>query len=216
MNRLGSSVLMGVPLLTVDEVLAALDAVTLDDVVELARAVAARAALGGRRGRGRGGVPLGARGGQPRARRGGVINVAVSGAAGRMGETVCPPSRAQTTWRWSAAPTRSSRPPWRTCSATPTWSSTSRLPDSALANARACLEAGVHCVMGTTGADFSSLEGVGSANLFVAPNFAIGAVLMMKFAVEAAAPHARVRDRRASPRRQARRALGHRQAHGRR
>ena len=36
MNRLGSSVLMGVPLLTVDEVLAALDAVTLDDVAALA------------------------------------------------------------------------------------------------------------------------------------------------------------------------------------
>jgi 4-hydroxy-tetrahydrodipicolinate reductase len=42
-------------------------------------------------------------------------------------------------------------------------------------------------VMGTSGADFSSLEGVGEGNLFVAPNFAIGAVLMMKFAVEAAA-----------------------------
>ena len=53
-------------------------------------------------------------------------------------------------------------------------------PDTALANARACLEAGVHCVMGTTGADFSELEGVGAANLFVAPNFAIGAVLMME------------------------------------
>jgi predicted Zn-dependent peptidase len=37
MNRIGSAVLMGVPLLTVDEVLARLDAVTLDDVVELAR-----------------------------------------------------------------------------------------------------------------------------------------------------------------------------------
>ena len=36
MNRLGSSVLMGVPLLTVDEVLAAFDAVTLDDVNTLA------------------------------------------------------------------------------------------------------------------------------------------------------------------------------------
>ena len=34
--------------------------------------------------------------------------------------------------------------------------------------------------------DFSSLAGVGSANLFVAPNFAIGAVLMMRFAAEAA------------------------------
>jgi predicted Zn-dependent peptidase len=37
MNRLGSSVLMGVPVLTVDEVLARLDAVTLDDVNDLAR-----------------------------------------------------------------------------------------------------------------------------------------------------------------------------------
>jgi predicted Zn-dependent peptidase len=37
MNRLGGSVLMGVPLLTLDEVLAHLDAVTLDDVVGLAR-----------------------------------------------------------------------------------------------------------------------------------------------------------------------------------
>jgi predicted Zn-dependent peptidase len=37
MNRLGSSILMGVPLLTIDEVLAAFDAVTLDDVNTLAR-----------------------------------------------------------------------------------------------------------------------------------------------------------------------------------
>ena len=36
--------------------------------------------------------------------------------------------------------------------------------------------------MGTTGADFSALKGVGTANLFVAPNFAIGAVLMMEAA----------------------------------
>lgn len=59
-------------------------------------------------------------------------------------------------------------------------------PDTALANARLCLEAGVHCVMGTTGADFSELAGVGEANLFVAPNFAIGAVLMMEAAKLAA------------------------------
>src|SRR5215218_7438947 len=59
-------------------------------------------------------------------------------------------------------------------------------PDAALGNARTCLEAGVHCVMGTTGADFSELEGVGEGKLFVAPNFAIGAVLMMSFAAQAA------------------------------
>ncbi len=53
-------------------------------------------------------------------------------------------------------------------------------PDTALHNARLCLEAGVHCVTGTTGVDYSELEGVGDANLFFAPNFAIGAVLMME------------------------------------
>ena len=53
-------------------------------------------------------------------------------------------------------------------------------PDTALHNARLCLEAGVHCVTGTTGVDYSELEGVGDANLFFAPNFAIGAVLMIE------------------------------------
>ena len=42
-------------------------------------------------------------------------------------------------------------------------------------------------MVGTTGADFSELEGVGDANLFVAPNFAIGAVLMMEMAKHVAA-----------------------------
>jgi len=62
-------------------------------------------------------------------------------------------------------------------------------PDQALDNARACLEAGVHVVIGTTGFDLDGLReaarGAG-ANAFVAPNFAIGAVLMMRFAAEAA------------------------------
>ncbi|MBA2631373.1 MAG: insulinase family protein [Thermoleophilaceae bacterium] len=39
MSRLGSSVLMGVPVLTVDELLAAFDAVTLDDLTDLARSL---------------------------------------------------------------------------------------------------------------------------------------------------------------------------------
>ena len=59
-------------------------------------------------------------------------------------------------------------------------------PAVALANARACLAAGVHVVIGTTGFDAGALEGVGGANVFIAPNFAIGAVLMMRFAAEAA------------------------------
>jgi len=58
-------------------------------------------------------------------------------------------------------------------------------PDAALDNARACVGAGVHVVIGTTGFDVAALDGLTGANVFVAPNFAIGAVLMMRFAVEA-------------------------------
>jgi 4-hydroxy-tetrahydrodipicolinate reductase len=64
-------------------------------------------------------------------------------------------------------------------------------PDTAEANARAALEAGVHAVVGTTGWEPEALRGVGRANLFVAPNFAIGAVLMMRFAAEASRHMAR-------------------------
>jgi 4-hydroxy-tetrahydrodipicolinate reductase len=56
-------------------------------------------------------------------------------------------------------------------------------PDTALANATACLEAGVHAVVGTTGFDLEALRAAAassSANCFVAPNFAIGAVLLME------------------------------------
>jgi 4-hydroxy-tetrahydrodipicolinate reductase len=116
-----------------------------------------------------------------------VINVAVSGAAGRMGETVC---RAVERADDMALVGRAD-PLLKTALVDVLGDADVVVdfstPDSAAANARECLEAGVHCVVGTTGADFSGLEGVGDANLFVAPNFAIGAVLMMRFAVEAAA-----------------------------
>jgi 4-hydroxy-tetrahydrodipicolinate reductase len=62
-------------------------------------------------------------------------------------------------------------------------------PDAAPDNVRACLEAGVHAVVGTTGFDLEPLREAaagGGANVLVAPNFAIGAVLMMRFAAEAA------------------------------
>jgi 4-hydroxy-tetrahydrodipicolinate reductase len=59
-------------------------------------------------------------------------------------------------------------------------------PDTALDNALACVESGVHVVIGTTGFDPSPLrERRGAGNAFLAPNFAIGAVLMMRFAAEA-------------------------------
>jgi 4-hydroxy-tetrahydrodipicolinate reductase len=61
-------------------------------------------------------------------------------------------------------------------------------PDAALDNALACVRAGVHAVIGTTGWDPEPLRELGPhppANVFIAPNFAIGAVLMMRFAAEA-------------------------------
>jgi len=108
-----------------------------------------------------------------------VINVAVSGAAGRMGETVC---RAVEGADDMALVGRAD--PELGVAIADTLGDADVVvdfttPEAALHNARTCLEAGVHCVMGTTGVDFTELEGVGSANLFAAPNFAIGAVLMM-------------------------------------
>ena len=61
-------------------------------------------------------------------------------------------------------------------------------PDTALANALECVQAGVHVVIGTTGFDVEPLRESGPrppANVFIAPNFAISAVLMMRFAAEA-------------------------------
>ena len=116
-----------------------------------------------------------------------MINVAVSGAAGRMGETVCRAVEGADDMSLvgRADPLLQTQLPDVLGDADVVVDFST--PDSALDNARLCLEAGVHCVMGTTGADFSSLADVGTgANLFVAPNFAIGAVLMMKFAAEAA------------------------------
>jgi 4-hydroxy-tetrahydrodipicolinate reductase len=58
-------------------------------------------------------------------------------------------------------------------------------PDAVVGNVRAAVAAGVPCVVGTTGWDPSELKNVDVA-IFYAPNFAIGAVLMMRFAAEAA------------------------------
>jgi 4-hydroxy-tetrahydrodipicolinate reductase len=62
-------------------------------------------------------------------------------------------------------------------------------PAAAPANARAVLEQGVSCIVGTTGWDPETLHELAcerGVRLFVAPNFSVGAVLMMRFAMEAA------------------------------
>src|ERR1700704_6784090 len=120
------------------------------------------------------------------------IKVAVTGAAGRMGQTVC-------------AAVESADDLELVGCADPVLGVTLAevlplaqvvvdftQPDTALANALACVQAGVHVVIGTTGFDVEplraarTLEGLPQANVLVAPNFAIGAVLMMRFAAEAA------------------------------
>jgi 4-hydroxy-tetrahydrodipicolinate reductase len=117
-----------------------------------------------------------------------MIRVGVSGAAGRMGATVCQAVEGAQDMELVAR----ADPALDTALADVLGDVEVVVdftrPDTALENARACLEAGVHCVMGTTGADLAQLEGVGSGNLFVAPNFAIGAVLMME-ASKLAAEH---------------------------
>jgi 4-hydroxy-tetrahydrodipicolinate reductase len=63
-------------------------------------------------------------------------------------------------------------------------------PDAAPANVRAALEQGVSCVVGTTGwepGELGALAAEKGLRLFVAPNFSVGAVLMMRFARDAAA-----------------------------
>ncbi|HVM57190.1 MAG TPA: dihydrodipicolinate reductase C-terminal domain-containing protein [Gaiellaceae bacterium] len=63
-------------------------------------------------------------------------------------------------------------------------------PAAAPENVRAALEQGVSCVVGTTGWDPAPLGALAAERglrLFVAPNFSVGAVLMMRFAREAAA-----------------------------
>lgn len=64
-------------------------------------------------------------------------------------------------------------------------------PQSVMANIRTAVASGVHAVVGTTGitkenlAEIENLLGPAKSNVFIAPNFALGAVLMMQFAAAA-------------------------------
>jgi 4-hydroxy-tetrahydrodipicolinate reductase len=121
-----------------------------------------------------------------------MIRVAVAGAAGRMGETVCAAvdGAADLELVGRVDPVLGTALEEVLPDAEVVVDFTR--PDSALANALSCLRAGVHVVIGTTGFDPSPLQEAQSAqrrpgaNVVIAPNFAIGAVLMMRFAVEAA------------------------------
>lgn len=127
-----------------------------------------------------------------------MICVGVAGAAGRMGQTVCSAvegapdmelvGRADPLLGVTLAQMLEKQAPEVVVDFT--------RPGTVLQNALDCLRAGAHVVIGTTGFDIASLtEQAGTlqvgaadapiANIFIAPNFAIGAALMMRFAAEA-------------------------------
>jgi len=120
-----------------------------------------------------------------------MIRVAVAGAAGRMGHTVCAAVEGAQDMQLvgRADPLLAIELAEVLGDADVVVDFTQ--PDTALANALSCLAAGVHVVVGTTGFDLQALRDAAEAqegtraNALVAPNFAIGAVLMMRFAVEA-------------------------------
>jgi 4-hydroxy-tetrahydrodipicolinate reductase len=122
-----------------------------------------------------------------RPREATVIRVAVAGAAGRMGATTCEAvidapdmelvARADPALGVTLAQALDQHPDVLVDFTVPT---------SVVENARQALAAGVHVVIGTTGFELEQLRTMKGANIFAAPNFAIGAVLMMQFAAQAA------------------------------
>jgi 4-hydroxy-tetrahydrodipicolinate reductase len=120
-----------------------------------------------------------------------VIRVAVAGAAGRMGEAVCRAVEGADDLDLTGR-----ADPELGVEVAAVLGDADVLvdftrPDTALDNVLACLDAGVHAVVGTSGWDVDAVRGRTGANVFFAPNFAIGAVLMMRFAAEASRHMAR-------------------------
>jgi 4-hydroxy-tetrahydrodipicolinate reductase len=122
-----------------------------------------------------------------------VIRVVASGAAGRMGEAVCEAVEGVEDMALVAKADPSLGVELADSLGDADVVVDFTTPDTALTNVRACLEAGVHVVVGTTGFDLEAAREAAEsssdrANCFVAPNFAIGAVLLME-AAQLAARH---------------------------
>ena len=119
------------------------------------------------------------------------IKVVVSGAAGRMGETVCGAVEAADGMELAARADPELDSPLEEALGAADVLVDFSTPEAAPQNVKQAIEAGVHAVVGTTGFDLdqlrSDVEGAdGDAKCLVAPNFAIGAVLMMDFSRRAA------------------------------
>jgi 4-hydroxy-tetrahydrodipicolinate reductase len=115
-----------------------------------------------------------------------VIRVAVAGAAGRMGATVCDAvTGAEDLELTGRADPQLGTSVGEVLGDADVLVDFTR-PDTALENIRLAVAAGVHAVVGTTGFDAGEIAAMpGEGKVLVAPNFAIGAVLMMRFAAEA-------------------------------
>ena len=128
--------------------------------------------------------------------RGALIRVAVSGAAGRMGSTVCEAVEEADDLELVGRADPSLELPLTQVLAGTDVVVDFTTAEAAAVNVRECLAADVHAVVGTTGFELDSVRGDAEAaardgkraRVFVAPNFAIGAVLMMQMARQAA-PH---------------------------
>jgi 4-hydroxy-tetrahydrodipicolinate reductase len=128
--------------------------------------------------------------------RGALIRVAVSGAAGRMGSTVCQAVEAADDLELAGRADPSLEVPLSEVLGGADVVVDFTTPEAAAGNVRECLAADVHAVVGTTGFELDSVRGDAEAaardgkraRVFVAQNFAIGAVLMMQMARQAA-PH---------------------------
>jgi 4-hydroxy-tetrahydrodipicolinate reductase len=117
-----------------------------------------------------------------------MIRVAVAGAAGRMGQMVCATVDAAADLELVARADPALNAPLGEALGSADVLVDFTRPDAVLDNARQALANGVHVVIGTSGFGLDELRSAAAssaAKAFFAPNFAIGAVLMMRFAVEA-------------------------------
>lgn len=120
-----------------------------------------------------------------------MIGVGVLGARGRMGAEVCRAVEAAADLHLLAAvDADEDREPLRAAEVVVDFTT----PDAVMANVAWCLAAGLSVVVGTTGFTADRLDQVRSwladapgAGVLIAPNFSVGAVLMMRFAAAAAA-----------------------------
>lgn len=121
-----------------------------------------------------------------------MINVAVLGAAGRMGATVVTAVEAADDLALVAALDMDDDITVATRAGAQV-AVDFTVPSATEANVHALIDAGIHAVVGTTGWDQAALERVREhladapgVGVLIAPNFALGAVLAMRFAASAA------------------------------